>query len=231
MLTSSRLVVLIAVYFVPIPGYAQTVSNPRGAFADLHVGPDWDDAANARTLAPGVTWGSGFAFGFDSGGSGVEFDVRVPQWHSKNEGPQRYQYAGPSFGAQQQGHLYEWSSTVRRRAVDVTVTHRASVPLNRRATFSWLVGGGFVYRPEETTSVTKEVLPDGQLKDVNTYNTTSIRNYLAATAGLDVELRLASHLSVVPRLRVMAFPSVLDDSGLAPRVLTARPEIAARWRF
>jgi hypothetical protein len=33
------------------------------------------------------------------------------------------------------------------------------------------------------------------------------------------------------RLRVTAFPSLLDDSGLAPRVLVARPEVAVRWRF
>ena len=79
--------------------------------------------------------------------------------------------------------------------------------------------------------MTKEVLPDGQLTEVNTDTSTSFRNYLAATAGLDVEFRVAPHVSVVPRLRVTAFPSVLDDSGLAPRMLMARPEIAVRWGF
>ena len=51
------------------------------------------------------------------------------------------------------------------------------------------------------------------------------------TARLDVEFRIAPRVSVVPRLRVTAFPSLLDDSGLAPRMLMARPEIAVRWAF
>jgi hypothetical protein len=38
-------------------------------------------------------------------------------------------------------------------------------------------------------------------------------------------------VSIVPRLRVTAFPSLLDDSGFAPRMLVARPEIAVRWGF
>jgi hypothetical protein len=163
--------------------------------------------------------------------TGVEFDVGVPQWHVKNLAPQRYQYVGPSFGWERQGHVYESSSTERRRSIDVTVLHRANVPVNRHVTFSWLVWGGFVYRPEQFTSVTKEVLPDGQLTEANTDKSTSFRNYLAATARLDVEFRVAPHLSVVPRLRVTAFPSLLDDSGHAPRMLMARPEIAVRWGF
>jgi len=183
------------------------------------------------TRVPGATRGSGIAGGFDSGRSGVEFEVGVPQWHVKNGAPSRYQYAGPSFGYEQQGHFYESSSTVRRRSIDVTVLRRASVPVNRHTTFTWLVGGGLVYRPEQFTRVTKEVLPDRQLSEVNTYTSTSQRNYLAATARLDVEFRVAPHVSVVPRLRVTAFPSLLDDSGLAPRMLMARPEIAVRWGF
>jgi len=195
------------------------------------VGPDWDDAYSGSTRVPGATWGSGFAFGFDSGRSGVEFDVGVPGWHVKNQAPQRFQYVGPSRQWEQQGHFYESSSTVRRRSIDVTVLHRANVAVNRRVTFTWLVGGGFVYRPEQFISVTKEVLPGGQLTEANTDKGTSFRNYLAAAARLDVEIRVAPHVSVVPRLRVMAFPSLLDDSGLAPRPLVARPEIAVRWGF
>jgi hypothetical protein len=145
--------------------------------------------------------------------------------------PQRYQYAGRSFQWEQQGHYYEWSSTARRRSIDVTGLYRAHVPVNRHVTFSWLVGGGFVYRPEQDTVVTKEVLPDGQLNEVNTRKDRSERNYMAATARLDLEFRVAPHVSVVPRVRVTAFPSLLDDSGLAPRMLSARPEIAVRWGF
>jgi hypothetical protein len=229
MLNFGRLIVVIAVCLVGAPAGAQTLSNTGRAFVDVPIGPVWDDAYSNRV--PGATWGSGLAFGFDWERSGVEFDVGVPQWHVKNLGPQRYQYVGPSSGLDQQGHFYESSSTERSRSIDVTVLHRSSVPVNRHVTFTWLVGGGFVYRPEQFTSVTKEVLPDGQLIEVNTNTSTSLRNYLAATARLDVEFRVTPHVSVVPRLRVMAFPSLLDDSGLAPGMLTARPEIAVRWGF
>jgi hypothetical protein len=195
----------------------------------VRLGPDWDDAYSESARVPGGTWGSGLAFGFDSGRSGVEFDVGVPQWHVKNL-TQRYQYVGSTSRWERQGHFYESSSTVRRRSIDVTVLHRASVPVNRRTTFTWLVGGGFVYRTEQFTSVTKEVLPDGQLTEANTDKRTSHWNSVAATTRLDVEFRVAPHVSVVPRLRITAFP-VFDDSGQAPPPLMARPEIAVRWGF
>jgi hypothetical protein len=231
MLNFGRLIVVVVVGLVAAAASAQTSSNPRRTFVDVPVAPDWDDAYSGSTRVPGATWGSGFAFGFDSGRSGVEFDVGVPRWHVKDRAPQRFQYVGPSRQWEQQGHFYESSSTVRRRSIDVTVLHRANVPVNRHITFSWLVGGGFVYRPEQFISVTKEVLPDGQLTETNTDKGTSFRNYPAAAARLDVAFRVAPHLSVVPRLRVTAFPSLLDDSGLAPVPLLARPEIAVRWRF
>jgi hypothetical protein len=224
-------IVVIAVCLSAAPADAQTFSTARRTFVDVTIGPDWDDAYSASTRAPGATWRFGFAFGFDWGRSGLECDVGVPQWHVKHLGPQRYQYAGPSFGWERQGHVYESSSTVRRRSIDVTVLYRANVPFNRHVTFSWLAGGGYVYRPEQFTGVTKEVLPDGQRTEVNVHKGTSVRNYLAVTARLDLAFRIAPHVSVVPRLRVTAFPSFLDDSGLAPRMLIARPEIAVRWRF
>jgi hypothetical protein len=37
--------------------------------------------------------------------------------------------------------------------------------------------------------MTKEVLSDGQRTEVNTHKSTSSRNYLAATARLDVEFK------------------------------------------
>ena len=231
MLNFGRHIVVIVVCLVVAPAQAQTLPNTRRSFVDVTLGPDWDDAYSESTRVPGVTWGSAFAYGFDWGRSGVEFGLGLPQWHVKNLGPHQYLYVGPSYGWERQGHFYESSSTVRRRSIDVTALYRANVPVNRRVTFSWLVGGGYVYRPEQVTSVTKEVLPDGQRTEVNTQRSTSFRNYLAATARLDVEFRIAPRVSVVPRLRVTAFPSLLDDSGLAPRMLMARPEIAVRWAF
>jgi hypothetical protein len=180
---------------------------------------------------PDATLWSGVAVGFDFGRSGVEVNVGVPQWHERIEPPQRHQYVGPSFAYQQQGHFYEFSETVRRRSIDVSGLYRGNVPLNRHVTFTWLAGAAYVYRPEQVSSVTKEVLPDGTLSEVNRRDSTGDRNYLAAIARLDGEFRITPGLSVVPRLRVTLFPSLLDDSGLAPRPLMARPEIAVRWRF
>jgi len=210
---------------------AQTPSATPRTFVDVQLGPDWDDVYSDSARVRGATLRTGLGFGLDWGRSGFEIDVGVPQWHVKNHAPQRYLYAGQTFRWQQQGHSYESSSTARHRSIDVTGLYRAHLPINRRITFSWLVGGGYVYRPEQFTSVTKEVLPDGQLAEVNTDKSKSSRNYLAAAARVDLEFRVAPRVSVVPRLRITAFPSFLDDSGYAPRVLIARPEIAVRWSF
>ncbi len=226
-----RLIVVIVVCVVPAAADAQALSKMRRSFVDVPLGPVWDDAYSDSTRISGATLGSGLAFGFDSGRSGVEFDVGVPQWHVKDLPTQRYRHGGQSYLWAQQGHFYESSSTSRRRSIDVTVLYRANVPVSRRVMFTWLVGGGFVYRPEQFTSVTKEVLPDGQLTEVNSNESMSFRNYLAAAARLDVEFRVARHVSVVPRLRLTVYPSLLDDSGLAPRMIVARPEVAVRWRF
>jgi hypothetical protein len=210
---------------------ARTFSNTPRVFLDLPLAADVDDAHSASTRVPGATWGTGLGLGLDWGRSGVEIAVGVPQWHVKNFDPQRYRYAGSTYRWQQQGHSYESRSTSRRRSVDVMAMYRANRPIHQRITLSWLVGGGYVYRPEQFTSVTNEVLPDGQLAEVDVHTTNSFRNYMAAAARLDLEFRVAPHVFVVPRLRVTAFPSLLDDSGLAPRQLIARPEIAVRWGF
>ena len=87
----------------------------------------------------------------------------------------------------------------------MTISYRANVPINRHVAFTWLVGGGMGYRPEQITSVTKEVLSDGELRDVNTRTTTSSWDYAAATARLDVEFRIAPSVSVVPRVSSRLF--------------------------
>ncbi len=231
MLIFGRFVAVIVFCLVAAPTSAQTPLHPRRTFVDVSFGPAWDDAYSSSTRVPGATWAAGLACGFDAGTWGLELDVAVPQWHEKTYPLQQYLYAGPTFGWQQQNHSYESLSTVRRRSIDVTALYRGNVPVNRRVMFTWLAGGGYVFRPEQFTSVTHEVLPNGQRIAVNTDEGTSHRNYLAAVAGLDVEIAVASRVSVVPRLRVTVFPSLLDDSGLAPRVVVARPEIAVRWRF
>ena len=152
---------------------------------------NWDDARRA----PGAAWGSDSRSGSIQGGQ-RRIRRGCAAVACEEPGSARYHYLGPSFGWEQQGHFYESSWTERRRSIDVTVLHRANVPINRHVTFSWLVGGGFVYRPEQFDSVTKEVLPDGQLTEVNTDKSMSSHNYLSATARLDVEFRVAPHVSV-----------------------------------
>jgi len=226
---SHRAFPFIVICAIASAAQAQTASGPQGAFVDVYLHPDWDDARSA-TMS-GATLGTGFAVAFDAGASGIELDIGVPQWHVATSAPQRYQYVGPTYGWSQQGHFYETSSTTRRRASEVAVLYRRNRPLNRHATLSWAVGGGYIYRPEEYTSVTNEVLPDGRLTEVHAYAYPTSRNYLAAIARLEGEFRVTRQLSVVPRLRVKVFPSLLDDSGLAPQTLTGQPEVAVRWRF
>jgi hypothetical protein len=231
MLNIERFLAIVVVCLVAAPTYAQTPSATRRTFVDVSFGPDWDDAYDTTTRASGATLASGFAWGVDTGTWGFELDVAVPQWHEKAYPLLRYRHGGPTVGWQQQNHSYESSSMTRRRSIDVMVLCRASRPVNRRVTFTWLIGGGYVFRPSQFTSVTNEVLPDGQLIEVNTRKETSSRDYMAVATRLDVEFKVASRVSVVPRVRVTFFPSLLDDSGSAPRMVVARPEVAVRWRF
>ena len=225
-----RFVAIAVVVSLPAASlFGQPLARPSRTFVDVPIGADWDDARNSGVS--GATWATGVAVGFDSGRSGLELDVAVPQWHVKNWAVERFQYAGPSFAYEQQGHVYESSETARRRSIHVTLLYRRNVPINGRVTLTWRVGGAQVYRHEPFTSVTNEVLPDGSLVVVNTYNRTSTRNYLAAAAGVEVAVRITSRVSIVPRVLLTVFPSFLDDSGLAPRMLAARPEVAVRWAF
>jgi hypothetical protein len=231
MLDSHRAFLLTVICAIAVPAPAQTSSGPQGAFVDVYLHPDWDDARNVTTYVPGATWGRGFVVAFDAGAAGIEVDIGAPQWHVKTFAPQRYQYVGPSYGYEQQGHSYETSSTSRRRATEVSVLYRGNRSLNRYATFTWAAGGGFIYRPEENTTATNEVLPDGRLGEAHISNYATSDNYVAAVARLEGEFRVARKLSVVPRLRVRVCAPLLDDSHLAPQLVTARPEVAVRVRF
>ena len=226
-----RIVVVVVVCLVAAPAFAQTPSSAAGTFVDVTLGADWDDTRSGGIRVPGATWRGGVAFGFDWGSSGLELGVGVPQWHVKHRGPDQYRFVGPSFGWQRQGHTYESSSTVRHRSIDVTLMFRVTRPLHRRVALSWLVGGGYVYRPTQEMRVDNEVLPNGRRVEANAHRSTSSRNYSVGSTGFDAEVRVTPRVSVVPRVRVTVFPSLLDDSGSAPRMFTARPELAARWRF
>jgi hypothetical protein len=230
MLTGRHFVVLLCC-LAAAPASAQTLSHPQRAFVEVTAAPDWDDLYSGSNRAPGATVRSGVALGIDWGRAGLEVDVSVPQWHVRDYEVHSYQYVGPSSGWQQHNHFYENASTVRRRSIDVSALYRANVPLTRRMTFSWLVGGGYLYRPQEFTSVTTDLLPGGQRTEVDVHRSTSSRNYLTATARADIEFRVVPNVSVVPPWRVTGIPAFLDDSGSAPRLLIVRPEVGIRWQF
>jgi hypothetical protein len=224
----SFLLVVLAVHCATVAANAQGRAKRDGVFMDAQVGPDWDDLYYGST--PGATRRFGFGAGLDWESSGIEFNFSVPEWHATTE-VDRFHYVGPSVAYEQQGHFYESSTSIRRRSIDVALLYRRNVNFSRHATFTWLVGGAHVSRPEEVRIVTREVVREGELNEVNRFERTSWRNYLAATGRIDLEVRIGPQISLVPRLRVLVFPSFLDDSGLAPRIVVVRPEVAARWRF
>ncbi len=139
----------------------------------------------------------------------------------------RYQYVGPSYGYSQQGHFYEDTYTERRRSIDVGVMYRHSIAIARPVAFTWLLGVAYVNRPDHSTITTRDA--DGGVSNVYAYQTT--RDYFAGAARADCVITIARQLAVVPRLQLLVFPSLLDDSGFAPRTFVVRPEIAIRWRF
>lgn len=228
---SRRYLAVIVIGLAVGPAEAQTPSSPARTFIDFTVGPDWDDVYSTTTRASGATPRVGFAWGVDWGSSGLEIGASVADWHVKELGLYRYQFGGPSFGWQRQGSFYESSTTVRRRSIDLVALYRASVPVHRKVTVTWGAGGGYAYRPQQSTRVTHEVVAGAPRAEVDVTRNAESHNYLVAAARLDVEFRVAPRVSVVPRVRLTLFPAFADDSSLAPRVLTARPEVAVRWQF
>lgn len=208
---------------------ATAQSAPQGMFAEFRIGQDRDDTRPYYAIA-GTTRRVGGAFGLDWGRSGLELDVAVPEWHTKVY-TSTYRFAGNSNAVEKQGHTYESIQTVRRRSIDVTVLYRVNVPLHRRATMTWGIGGGQVHRPEHENPVLNEVLPDGTRQNVYDHSRTSSRDYTVAVTRLDFDVNVAGQLWVGPRLSLTMYPSLLDDSGDAPRGMMARPELAVRWRF
>lgn len=216
----------LVVFLVAAPLRAQPAAASGATFIDGFAAAVRDDARDPNTHVDGAVLGLGTALGVDFGKSGLEIDVQVPQWHTRTE-VARYQYVGPSHGYEQQGHFYESTYTERRRSIDVALLYRHSTAIDRHFAFTWLVGGAYVYRPDDSTTTTRDA--DGELSNVSRYTTT--RNYLAAAARADLEIKIAGNVAVVPRLQLLIFPSRLDDSGLAPRTFVGRPEVAVRWRF
>lgn len=207
----------------PAPGRFRT-------FVVAGAAANWDDRYSHGVAGP-VPEGV-FSFGVESDLTGVEVELNVPASRDRHYASPPYRYAGQTWSYLQQGHDYADGSATGYRAIDFAILHRRNFAVTPRATITALVGGGMIYREEKSASTTSEVLANGSPVVVHTFDGHSTRNYAAGIAGVDITLKLSAHWSLVPRLRVTAFPfSFLDDSGLAPVPVVARPEIAARWTF
>jgi len=224
-----RLSILVIVLSIAAAARATAGPDPQGLFVDLRLGGDRDDTRPDYAIS-GTTRRIGVALGYDWGRSGLELDVAVPEWHTAVYGS-TFVFAGTSGALEKQGHTYESIQTVRRRAIDVTVLYRLNVPLNRRITLTGLLGGGQVYRPEHENPTLNEVLADGTRQNVSALSRTTSRDYLVAVTGLDFDVRVVGQLWVGPRFSLTMYPSLLDDSGSAPRGFVGRSALAVRWRF
>jgi hypothetical protein len=88
-----------------------------------------------------------------------------------------------------------------------------------------------VYRPAHESPTLNEVLPDGTRQNVYALSRTTSRDYVVGIARIDADVRIAGPLWIGPRLSLTMYPSLLDESGLAPSGLVGRAELAVRWRF
>jgi hypothetical protein len=201
---------------------------PHGAFVDLRVGPDVDDMREFRMS--GTTRRVGVALGVDWGRSGIELDVAVPEWHTEISGSTSV-FVGPSGLHQTHGHVYESSETVRRRSTDVSLLYRLNVPFHPRFTCTLLLGAAKVYRPQHESSTLNEVLPDSTRQNVYAVSRTTSRDYVGGVTRLDADVRIAGHVWLGPRFTLTMYPTLLDESALAPRGFVGRAELAVRWRF
>ena len=224
------LVMLVSVIGVGT-AHAQTPPDGFRVFVASHAGPKWDDLyqQSRRTTTPVVE--GGVSLGIESPTAGVEVSLSVSDWHEKRNAPQRFRYVGPTSGFMQQGHSYEYVNTFRRRSPEVDVLFRKNRQVREAVTMTWVVGGAYAFRPEEYAQITNEVLPDDTLVEVHRQAGRSTRNYFAAVAGLEATVRVSRNLAIVPRLRLTAFPNLMDESTQAPRHFVVRPQVAVRWTF
>ena len=207
--------------------FAQTVRWTP--FVGVAAGAAYDDSYHP---IHGVVPSSGFLFGVMNDRRGVQFEFDISGWHTKDSEPSRYQYNGITSQYRQQGHFYEDSFGTRRRSASRTALYALRMWSGRAVQATFLVGGGLVSRPSEDTWVSKEVLPDGTLQVVNSYRYAGHDDHPAAVIGVDVDVRIARHLSIVPSLRVIGFPLAgLDDGGSGPTDFVGRPQVSVRWRF
>ena len=211
------------------PAAGQSVSATY-RFVDIGAGAEYGDSP-----MPGVVPGMRIAAGVMNERRGLQFEVAVSGSHVENSGPFRYQFTFPDTQYWRLGHFYEDSGRTKTRSVSATALYAHRLLSSGPVHATFLVGGGLAPSFSQTTFVTKEVRPDGSLVVVHTDEFPGSTRHLVAALGVDADIRLSRHVSIVPSLRVLVFPiemfdEAVDNSGSGQRVLVA-PQAALRWRF
>jgi hypothetical protein len=68
---------------------------------------------------------------------------------------------------------------------------------------------------------------DGELITHSPYDRRFAAQWFALALGIDVAIAVTKHLSIVPRLRLYAYPLWVE----APSLFITRPGLAVRWQF
>lgn len=211
------------------PAAAQ-VAGGTHRFIDVAVGGAYGDSP-----MPGIVPSMGIAFGVMSERHGLQFEFDVSGSHEENSGPYRYQYPFPSSQYLKQGHSYEDSTLTKTRSLSATALYARRIHAGGRMRAAFLLGGGTVSTPSQRTFVTKEVLPDGSRVVVDSSQFAFAERHLVAVVGIDADVRMSRHLSIVPSVRLFVFPfdmvaDIVDNSGSGQYFLIG-PQVSLRWRF
>ena len=201
------------------------------SFAGVSAGLAYNDPEQQK---PGVLPSAGFSFGKMNDRSGFQLECDISGLYTRDSLPSRFLYTPPTSGYLQHGHFYERAFTKKWRWVTPTALYARRIWSGRAVAATFLIGGGLVFRPSQGTDVTKEVMPDGTLQVVDTYRRTWHDSQAAGVVGVDVDVRITGHLTIVPSVRVAMFPSALvneDTYTWASDFLVARPQVGMRWRF
>src|SRR5262245_6676958 len=200
--------------------FAQTPSAPH-AFVDVSFARDRDPVESFHGSQDGSAVRA--TVGKAAGHHDWRFEFDVP-----NKRVTDVQHNGLMYCAQESscgpgyvpGHFEEH---VEVRTVSGAVLYAQHLPTIGRVGTS-LVGGGAVESQVLKYSQVTDVLDDqGRVLRHNTYAHDYPLTIVSGVIGADADVRVTSHLSVVPQIRYHFFPY--------PSVSILRPGIAVRWQF
>jgi hypothetical protein len=207
------------------PVRAQTSATGIG-FADAAIFADPDDARVSQTVTPG----GGFAVGFGSRRKTVRFEFAIPRWHFT---PLRtYSVPEAAVGDTRSNGSYTSFNQTMRRTVSYDVLYARHLQINDRVLIAGLIGGGFVQRPSHYLTGTRITLSTGTVVDLASSDDPYSDDTLTPVGGVDIEIRLARHVALVPEVRLRAYPLEPFNERCCRRLsLTVKQALALRWRF